>query len=303
MVKMAVLLLALSVVMPGRSVAAQANQPEAITIQPFLQEVSIESGQRQPSFFVEVFNNTPSLYSFTAQAVDFGSLDETGGVLFAGSQSSELVKKYGLAKWLVIENSRQSLAAGQKVRIKVKIDNRSDLSPGGHYAAIILSGDKGRRDAAEVNVSLQKNISALIFAKKTDGALFGLELNQITPNSNFLRKASQVKLEFFNPGNVHVVPRGEVKIIGPFNKLVGRGIINAESAIVLPETKRVLNVPIQSTGSAILPGVYRLEASFRYDGSQQLKYKTLSRFYYGWPLAAFTGYSLFWVGRRAYRAW
>ena len=268
----------------GFASAQITTKTSAITIEPFLQQINIQSGQRQPTFFINVKNNTPGLYNFKARVVDFGSLNETGGVLFAGNQSNELVKKYGLAKWLVVSNPIQTLAGGQTVKLNFTVDNRSDLAPGGHYAAIILTDISRHGQSSLPRVGLQNNISSLIFANKTDGAKHGLSLISINDNHQLLTTANEVRLKFKNTGNVHVVPRGEVKIIGPFGKVVGKASINNESAIILPESERTFIVKLHSTSSAFLPGHYKTFVEYRYDGQAKTNQAKISHFYVGWPI-------------------
>ena len=75
-----------------------------------------------------------------------------------------------------------------------------------------------------------------------------------------------VKLRFGNNGNTHVVPRGKVEIKNKQGEIVAQGIINGDSGKVLPESFRVLEVPMRRIKHWNWPGVYSLEVSYRYDG-------------------------------------
>jgi hypothetical protein len=280
--------------------AQTATKTTAITITPFFQDIVI--GGRQPEFTVAVNNNTSSLYSFKARAVDFGSLNDTGGILFAGGQSQELSKKYGLTKWLKVDNPNQTLAAGQSVKIRFRVDNRPDLTPGGHYAAIVLNDVSKGKSKLSASVGFQNNLSSLIFAKKLEGANFSHQAKSLYDNHNLLTTASRAELAIQNTGNVHIVPRGEVKIIGPFNRQIARGAINEESSIILPGTTRTVSGLLNPISSAVLPGYYRTLADYRYEGGDKLKHVEIKYFYLGWPLTLIASILLVWLGRRAYRA-
>lgn len=266
-------------------VSAATDPPlSAITIEPYLQEVVLQPGEAAKSFKLEVTNNTSANFDFKLQAVDFGSLDETGGVLFTGGRGNELASKYGLANWLVLDLGSRSLAPGQKTAIEVTIDNRSDLAPGGHYAAIVLASQAGQGQPGQALVNLQKNLSALVFAKKVGGEIYDLKLDRVDFSKNLLVLPSKVNLRFQNTGNVHVVPRGLVVITDPFNRVVRRGVINPESGIILPGSFRVYPTQLSATGGLNLPGPYKLSINYRFDGQDEFQAATLRFSYVGWPL-------------------
>lgn len=276
---------------------------KAITIEPFLQEVVIKPGRSSVPFAIEVINHSSSSYSFRAKAVDFGSLDQSGGVLFSGTNAPDLLRRYGLSKWLRLDDSVRTIAPKARLTLRPKIENRRDLSPGGHYAAVVLSSVSRRGAARAAKVDFNQNISALIFAKKTGAVDYGLELLSINDDHRLLTTASAVNLKFRSSGNVHVMPRGLVEITDPFGKLIGKGTINVESGWILPETERLYRVPLTIMGSAFVPGAYHIRVSYRYDGRDSFFQKNQNFGYLGWPAAVLLMASLAWVVRRAYYAY
>src|SRR3990170_3346223 len=95
----------------GIATAQNNDKSKAITIEPFLQEVILEPGDSSKTFSVRITNNTGSTFDFELQPLDFGSLNETGGIFFSGTEAVELSSKYGLANWIELEQTGLSLPA------------------------------------------------------------------------------------------------------------------------------------------------------------------------------------------------
>lgn len=243
-----------------------ANPRPLVTVAPFLQQVQIAPTDGLKNFNVAFTNDSKTALSFHLSAVDFGSLDETGGLAFAGSNESALTKKYGLVSWLRLAVNDLDLAPGQTAQVTATIINDVSLQPGGHYAAIIASVKS--QDAVTRNqISIKQELSSLILATKTGGDKYDLHLDSLHYGSSWWRLPQAVTLRFYNPGNVHVVPRGLVKLVAPDGRVVSQGVINDASSFVLPETYRQIPVALQSVGhSGWRPGLYHIEVDYRYDG-------------------------------------
>lgn len=271
------LALAVSVLIP---VVAQAASSSAnITISPFLREVRFPADEATKDFSVQLTNNTGTTQNFRLSVLDFGSLDASGGVVFAGSDASKLSKKYGLANWLQLGQKNLELKSKETAEIKATILNDSNLSPGGHYAAIIASIDAAT-GTSDNQVNINRQISSLILATKVGGEKYDLKLNGVSSNGNWLHLPGEVSLNFSNPGNVHVVPRGTVKLLAVNGSVVAQGVINEESSYVLPETERVLTVKLNKTGSVGLwPAAYKLQIDYRYDGIDQIARREQSLYF------------------------
>lgn len=267
--------------------ASGQSPPSAVTIQPFLQKISFAADEPRRTITVEVKNQTSTVYEFKAVAIDFGSLDETGGLIFAGSTSNELIAKYGLAKWLILDSSVKRLAPGASTTISASVDNRSDLSPGGHYAAIVLTSvDSSGQPADTAKVSLQKNIASLIFANKQGGEIYKLRLTNVKDNHSLFNFPDEVTLRFKNGGNTHLVPRGIVSVTAG-DKLISKGIINESSAMVLPESTRQYTVNLRQLSSAYAAGNFSLKVDYRFDGFDNIR-RYQHSFYVFTPLGTIT---------------
>ncbi|MFO0781633.1 MAG: hypothetical protein U0524_01945 [Candidatus Saccharimonadales bacterium] len=244
--------------------ASPTASARGISISPFIQTLSIQPNDLEKSFSLKLSNNTSSIQELRLSAQDFGSLDETGGVLLEGGSS--YTKKYGLTSWLQLGADTVVLQPKQSREIPVVIQNRSSLQPGGHYAAVVASVKQ--LDAPTGNeVAINQQLMSLLLVNKTGGEKYALNLTNIEQNGNWFKLPTVVKLRFQNPGNVHVVPRGTVELKSPGGTVIARGIINSESAFVLPETFREIYVPLEKVANDFpAPGLYRIDVKYRYDG-------------------------------------
>lgn len=260
--------------LPG-VVHAAGSVPD-VTVVPFLQTVQILAQDKTKALDLTLSNNTKQTQSFKLSVLDFGALDESGGVAFASSDASTLIKKYGLSSWLKLESDSITLKPGQKAKIEAMIVNEDSLSPGGHYAAVVASLDS--KDSPKGSqIDIKQQLSALIMATKIGGEKYDLSLDKTEFQTSWWRLPSSVTLRFKNPGNVQVIPRGTVKLIAPGGKVVSQGIINEGSGYVLPETFRRLTTELTSVARPRWwPATYSMQVSYRYDGLDVPAVKTFT---------------------------
>ncbi|HZL08244.1 MAG TPA: hypothetical protein VFC50_03560 [Candidatus Dormibacteraeota bacterium] len=269
-------LLIVLIMLTGALPTHAAGSRPLVTIAPFLQQVQVSPADSVKNFNVYLTNSSTATLSFHLSVADFGSLDETGGLVFAGNNASSLTKKYGLSSWLRLGVNDLSLAPGKTATVTATIINDVSLQPGGHYAAIIASV-KNQNPAAKNQIDIKQELSALILATKTGGDKYDLHLNNLQYDSSWWSLPGEVSLRFYNPGNVHVVPRGLVKLIAPNGQVVSQGVINDASTFVLPQTYRQIQVDLKSVGhSGWRPGLYHLRVDYRYDGLDRYASKTFT---------------------------
>lgn len=254
-----------------------------LSVSPVFQEVVFDAGDERAEFSVTLKNETEETMTLRPSVVDFGSLDESGGVAFLG-QSENLDHRYALASWMQPEKDAIFLDPGETEELHMVIENREALSPGGHYGAVLFQiGGEGGSFEKENQVAVQQMASVLVFAKKQGGEVYHLELGgEIWPKSLF-RAPSRLELHFQNSGNVHVVPRGLAVLEDPLGRKIAKGVINQESGFLLPETIRTYPVTLQSLLPAFIPGKYILTVQFRYDGTETFQSQTIERILFPWP--------------------
>ncbi len=265
------------VVFPWRSVFADSGQG-GLTLSPMFQEITLDRAERQKDFSISLTNNTDTLVTLRLSLLDFGSLDESGGVAFLGA-SRDLEKKYALASWMRPEKDVLTLMPGENQEVRVFIENRDSLSPGGHYGALVFKAGDDTIDPNKTNeVAINQLFSVLVFVKKVGGEIYQLNLKEqeFARNEFFVPEA--VQLRFENSGNVHVVPRGTVTIMDPLGRMVSKGVINEESGIMLPETFRVYSTHLRTLAWSFVPGRYTLTIAYRYDGKEDFEIKSYQIF-------------------------
>lgn len=240
------------------------NTSGGISLSPFLQQISISPTDTDKTFNLTLTNHTDSLQELDLKTQDFGSLNETGGILLQGAKAG-YSQKYGLASWLSLEADTVVLQPKESRSVVVTVNNRADLQPGGHYGAISATVNS-LNDQSGNKVVINQQLLSLVLADKVGGEHYDLKLNSVTPNGNWLHLPSVIKLRFQNPGNVHVIPRGLVKLKSPSGHIIAQGIINSESAFILPQTFREMYVPLTKISGALqTPGLYSIEVDYRYD--------------------------------------
>jgi hypothetical protein len=261
--------------------AAEAAPVRGLVVSPAFQQVSIKPDQPSASYPLVFTNSTPADQTLVLGAVDFGSLDESGGVAFLGAPTSELEHKYGLASWMSLEKNTVVVPAGGKASVTVSIDNRQSLAPGGHYGAVLATAVNDPGTPRGDSVGVKQVTASLILVTKDGGARADLVLDRQTTNGQFWHLPTQVEQRYQNPGNVHVVPRGTVEVRDPAGRVVSRGAINDGSQVLLPESFRRYKTKFAKIAPAFLPGRYTLESMYRYDGVNGYAKKTQTFWYAG----------------------
>ncbi len=271
------------------------------SVSPMFQEISLEQKDREKDFFITLTNQADVPVSLSLSALDFGSLDESGGVAFLGAEK-DVEKKYALASWMRTEKDRVTIGPKESQKIKVTIENSSSLGPGGHYGAVTFRAGEGVSAAdAGTRIAVQRMFSVLIFVKKIGGERYNLALKEKKSDGNFVMLPETVRLRFSNDGNVHTVPRGTVTIIDPLGRVVSKGIINEESGIILPETIRMYSVRMRPLVPSFVPGYYALDIAYRYDDREE--FSLYSEQFAFLPGIAMIGISLLLIAATGWYAW
>lgn len=221
--------------------AGSFAQESGIKVSPAFLEVVLGESESEKDVEVEIENLTDDTVQISLFAIDFRQANENGGIDFLGVNSQDY--SYSLASFISFETTSITLQKGEKDTVNVKITNRPDLSPGGHYAAIVgnVESDTGSlNESAEVKPA----ISSLILLRKSGGEVFSMSLLETnwpkTLMFGFPDRQMQILIQ--NEGNVHLIPYGTVIIKDIFGNEITRGTINNGSFIILPESRRWIDV-------------------------------------------------------------
>jgi hypothetical protein len=244
-----------------------------LTISPSIKDLTLSSGLIEANSNVTVTNNTGIDLVGTISVVDFQSVGDTGGIVLG--QAGLPKGKYGLANWMSLPNGNSvSLPKGQATTVKVNIENRADLAPGGHYGAVVISTSSAGAGGSNT-IKFKQELTSLLFVKKLGGEQFGLQLQSL--NADTVKDVpGTVTLKFGSTGNVYVVPRGYIDVTDSRGTLLSKGVINPESTLVLPETHRSFTTTLHSVSGKPLPDSYTVTAYYRYDGQASFASKSVN---------------------------
>ncbi len=217
----------------------------------------------------ETVKKTLSVTNRTNRPMDFKISTEN----FVGSNSPEssvvLLREgtptpYPLNEYVVPELNEFTLQFGEKITLEITIQTPSDIEPGGHYGAIIVSNEpEGQIDAVGNEVKsgtqLTSRIGSLILMRingdvNESGNLKSFDVSG--PNKLIYQKMpTSYEIAFQNDGSVHLVPYGTITIKNIFGSELAQLPVDAYFA--LPDSTRyqTINWP----GKKISFGLYTAE--------------------------------------------
>jgi len=274
------------------TVRTYAAPPASITYQgisltPAIVQIPLKAGDVTANFTIQVTNNTKAPQTLAVSSLDFRSLNETGGLTFIGN---DVNNKHGLASWLDGPTQPVSVAPGATNTLKFMIENRSDLAPGGHYAAILFEATNSGTGKSGNHVALNQVVSTLVFVSKlTAGAKPAISFTHASTNGNLFKRPDTANIVFRNTGNLQSIPRGLVVISSPFSHELERGIINTDSSLLLPDATRLYQVPLHTSGNGWWLGHFHGQISYRYGGQNQFQTARFSFWYINPFIVLFLG--------------
>jgi hypothetical protein len=264
-----ILTIAVMVCAAGKTKAVNGQQPQGITVSPAFQQVNVSQSESAHPLKFFITNNQSAAQTVHLSSQDFSTVNENGGLLFVGTNPTQLQKRYGLAKWLSLPQTQVSIPPKQTTALTAQILNLPDLAPGGHYGALMLA--LGQQANGSNNVAVHPVASSLLFVTKLGGDTHKLSLANVYVKHTIFSLPSAVTLRFHNNGNTHIVPRGFVSLANSNGEVISKGVINANSDIVLPQTYRQLLAPLPQLAHSNSIGKYTLSINFRFDGIDQFR--------------------------------
>lgn len=221
---------------PG-SVLAQGKG--TLTIEPATVEVTLSEASSEAQMSFTLTNKSDQPVTLAIFPLDFRQQDEFGRIALLDDPGSY---SYSLSSFLSFETNFVELGPGDSQVIKATAANRIDLTPGGHYAAVVarLVQDNSKTSVAPA-------VSAMILLRKTGGEQFNLSLKDVEwPKNVFsLTYDRSIRLLFQNEGNIHLVPYGRVEIKDMFGRMLYKGVINSPSSKVFPGSRRYVSVDLK----------------------------------------------------------
>lgn len=223
-------------VYPFNFVAGAEEDKITLTISPPLVNVKLSPGNNYTSF-VKLVNNSLTEVTVFIEAADFKS-GAQGVVEFIYNEAGD--SRYSLSRWLEFATSTMVLAAQETKDIVFTVNVPVDAEPGGHYAAI-LAGTKPIGNLSGSGIKINSTLASLVLLEVKGDIDEKGEIKEFSSSRKvYSQPQVKFKVTFANNGNIHLQPRGEIKIYNIFNKEIGSISINQETAFgnVFPESQR-----------------------------------------------------------------
>ena len=243
---------------------------QGLAVTPDISQITLEKDQPSVTYSIRLDNNLTTPITVSVTSLDFKSLNESGGLFFVGTGVTSLEHTNSLARWIVLPTTPITLPPESGQLINVTIENRADLSPGGHYAAVVFSV-LNKSASGTNNVKLNQQISSLLFVRKGSGQ-YSVAVSKSTLNNGLFKWPSSLALTFTNTGNTQTAPVGYVNLNGQHT------LINENSNLVLPGSSRKLVVNL-AKGAGFWPGHYQASVSYRPDATSTFSNYSVSFFY------------------------
>jgi len=248
------------------------NKPFGITVFPYIIRIDLAQDPPEETLYYTNNSSVPATLSLSAQ--DFTLLEDSYKLKFLDPKQSQSYQ-YSLSSWISFENKDVQLNPGEKKGIKIFID-KNRIPKGSHYATIqaeVVQKNIGKE------IPVKAILSSLLFVRAATGKEYEtgsiLALRPLQDNIEFPEK---IRVRFEDSGNVDVTPYGLIQVYDPLGNLIGKGILNQDSSIVLPESIRNFDTDITLYQKVLLPGFYTATVSMHFGKTNQ-KLTTTVKFF------------------------
>lgn len=242
----------------------QAQDSISFSVSPTIFDMTANPGQQWQST-VRVINANPFELQIYVDVVNFVPKGEAGVPRFVPISESN-AEQSTLAQWINTEK-KFTIGAEQTLEIPLKIQVPQEASPGGHYAAVMVSTKPIDGESAENNVKTAQVISSLIFLRVTGDITESSSIRSFRTSDYILsRPEADFEIRIENKGNVHVQPQGEIKIFNMWGQERGVVPINQQTLFgnVLPNSVRKYSFNWSSEWSITDIGRYTAVATMAY---------------------------------------
>lgn len=183
---------------------------------------------------------------------------------------------------IMLDNDTVTIPANSSAAQTLTLRDSDKLSPGSQVLELVVT----QQSAGGQGVGVQPAVRLPVTIIKTDGAVTSLGPMSITGPSFAMQMPATVHATVKNTGNMMAIPRGSVTIRDPRGKEVGHGVINVASAAIVPGKSLTMPVSITTTGSAVLPGSYQIQATYGLGGDSTERTSQANYTFIGWQHVA-----------------
>lgn len=257
--------------------AQQSSAPAGITVTPVIDEFDAQPGSVVIRT-VRVINPVSQVVTLYPRMLNFHTDNESGQPIFFTEK--ERSTTFGLANWATFSKPLLRIAPNEEEKFDVTLRVPLDAEPGGHYGAILFSTEEPRLDEDLTQIGVIGLVGTLLLARVPGAITEKMILEDFTAPSIIIDPPAKFSLLFNNMGNVHLKPKGEIKIRNWSGKAVTSLVVNEGRGNVLPESKRRFENQWQFDWKSI--GRYTATAVIAYGAPEQQL--IASRVFYVVPL-------------------
>jgi hypothetical protein len=242
-----------------------AQNSLSLSVTPTLFEMAANPTQVWESS-VKVINSNPYDITVFPSVVNFAPQGETGQGKFL-PVFDHSADGTTLAEWIDIKNEPITIKSETSAQVPFRVMVPEDASPGGHFAAILISTQPPKNDSGALSVRTSQIVTSLFFVRIAGDVVEKGSIRSFSSIKSLVQKPNtEFELRFENKGNVHLQPRGEVTIYNMWGKERGSIPINHQTHFgnVLPDSIRKFSFSWSGEQSISDIGRYKAVALLAY---------------------------------------
>ncbi len=252
-------------------------QSQSLSVTPPLFQLSVKPGDIWQSS-VRVINPNEFEMTVYAEVVNFAPEGEGGLGKFMPVVGTDEVRAT-LAEWIEINKGPYVIPPGKSEEVSFFVEIPRDASPGGHFAAILISTEPPKSEGGELALVTTQTVASLFFTRIEGDILEKADIREFTVLDRSIElPEAEFSLRFENKGNVHVQPRGSISITNMWGTERGVIPINHDTHFgnVLPQTIRDFRFSWKGERSLADIGRYNALVSLAYgdDGVKSVSMTT-----------------------------
>ncbi len=240
---------------------------QALEVSPTVQQVSIDPGKAVVQQ-IRIRNITKSELVITSQINDFVPDGETGLPRLILDENAQPTSR-SIKGWVTLPASIRLVPREAKT-VTVRVNVPKTASPGSHYGVVRFSGRPPGLEGEGVSVAA--SIGVLEFIRVSGAVDENLKVEEFAfAKDGKKRKLIEAAPGLFvarlnNHGNVDVTPTGQIEIRNIFGRKVAALNVNLPPRIVLPDSIRRFDQPLDKAtiGNKILFGRYTADLNLNY---------------------------------------
>lgn len=270
-----------------------------ITLAPATLELKVAAGQSQ-EFKIKLFNEEDKTVFLLASLKKFVSQGTEGSakILVTTAQDEYL-------NWFNLPGRYTKLAPGEMQEITLKISIPAKAAPAEYFPVLAWQTLTGTNSGD--NLAVSSEVGTLIFLQITGPKEEKLSLQNFslpTKQQILWSWPKKFLVQVQNEGNIHLVPQGNIKLAGYWQKTPLILAVNEGQGKILPNSQRVYEVFLPQRSSSMLASLKKFLVIGKYQATLNLTYgetnKSLTQminfWVISWPAVSLFGVLLIILG-------